>query len=122
VVTAANVHDKHPLPDSLHGREQRIYGHCAYASQSKLIHTNAPGAGDLTDKTVRKSSLTEGLERTVNRAKSRVRSRVEHVIAVVQRLWGLGKVRYCGLAKNATRAFVATALANAFRARQRLLA
>ena len=25
VVTAANVHDKHPLPDLLHGNEQRVY-------------------------------------------------------------------------------------------------
>jgi IS5 family transposase len=26
VVTAGNVHDKHPLPDLLHGNEQRVYG------------------------------------------------------------------------------------------------
>jgi len=32
VVTAANVHDKHPLPDLLHGNEQRVYGDSAYAS------------------------------------------------------------------------------------------
>ena len=36
---AANVHDKHPLPDLLHGQEQRVYGDCPYASQSKLIPT-----------------------------------------------------------------------------------
>ena len=34
VVTAANVHDKHPQPDLQHGQEQRVYGDCAYASQS----------------------------------------------------------------------------------------
>ncbi len=33
VVTAANVHDKHPLPELLHGDEQRVYGDSAYASQ-----------------------------------------------------------------------------------------
>jgi IS5 family transposase len=32
MVTAANVHDKHPLPDVLRGREQRVYGDSAYAS------------------------------------------------------------------------------------------
>src|SRR6185436_16491361 len=37
VVTAANVHDKHPLPDLLHGNEQRMYGDSAYASQKDLI-------------------------------------------------------------------------------------
>lgn len=47
-----------------------------------------------------------------NRNKSRIRARVEHVFAVVKRLWGFTKVRYRGLRKNATRAFTALALAN----------
>ena len=42
VVTAANVHDKHPLPDLLHGHEQRVYGDSAYASQKLLISSKAP--------------------------------------------------------------------------------
>jgi IS5 family transposase len=42
VVTAANVHDKHPLPDLLHGNEQRVYGDSAYASQKALIASKAP--------------------------------------------------------------------------------
>jgi IS5 family transposase len=54
----------------------------------------------------------------LNKSKSRVRSRVEHVFAVVKRLWGFSKVRYRGLAKNATRAFVALGLANIFMARR----
>lgn len=122
VVTAANVHDKHPLPDLLHGQEQRVYGDCAYASQGELIRAKAPAAVDMTNKTVRPGSVTEELERLVNRGKSRVRSRVEHVFGVVKKLWGFSKVRYRGLAKNGTRAFVVTALANLFLARKRLLA
>ena len=47
--------------------------------------------------------------------------RVEHVFAVVKRLWGFDKVRYRGLAKNATRAFVALAMANIYLARGALL-
>lgn len=46
-----------------------------------------------------------------------MRSRVEHVFGVVKRLWGFGKVRYRGLAKNATRAFTALALANIYLSR-----
>ena len=122
VVTAANVHDKHPLPDLLHGQEELVYGDCAYAAQHTLIRAKALGAQDFTNKPVRKGSLTEELERMVNRAKSRVRARVEHVFGVVKRLWGFNKARYRGLAKNATRAFVATALANIFLARKRLAA
>jgi IS5 family transposase len=53
----------------------------------------------------------------LNRAKSKVRARVEHVFAVVKRLWGFDKVRYRGLAKNATRSFVALGLANLYLAR-----
>ncbi len=36
VVTPANVHDKHPLPDLLHGNERRLYGDSAYARQKAL--------------------------------------------------------------------------------------
>jgi IS5 family transposase len=117
VVTAANVHDKHPLPQLLHGQEEQLYGDSAYASQSELIRSKAPKAQDCTNQRVRKGSVTEELERLVNRAKSRVRARVEHVFGVVKRLWGFDKVRYRGLAKNATRAFVALGLANIFLAR-----
>ncbi len=120
LVTAANVRDKHPLPDLLHGQEKSVWGDCAYASQQALIRGKAPGARDFTNKRVRKGSPTEELERPVNRAKSRTRARVEHVFGVVKRLWGFNKVRYRGLSKNATRAFVALALANIYLARGRL--
>jgi IS5 family transposase len=117
VITAANVHDKHPLPDLLHGQEQQVWGDSAYASQKDLIHSKAPAAADRTNRRVRPGSPTEELERLINRAKSKVRARVEHVFAVVKRLWGFDKVRYRGLAKNATRSFVALGLANIYLAR-----
>jgi hypothetical protein len=72
VVTAANVHDKHPLPALLHGQEKQLYGDSAYASQQELIRSKAPKAADLTNQRVRKGSATEELERLINRAKSRV--------------------------------------------------
>lgn len=122
VVTAANVHDKHPLPDLLHGNEQRVYGDSAYASQKALIESKAPQARDFTNQRVRKGGEIDEAERSKNRNKSRVRARVENVFAVVKRLWGFTKVRYRGLAKNATRSFVALGLANIYLARQRLMA
>ena len=122
VVTAANVHDKHPLLDLLHGQEQCVWGDCAYAAQQEAIRAKAPQAQDFTNKPVRKGSPTEQLERLVNRAKSRTRARVEHVFGVVKRLWGFDKARYRGLAKNATRAFVNLAMANIYLARKPLLA
>ena len=123
VVTAANVHDKHPLPDLLHGNERRVYGDSAYASQKPLITGKAPNAKDFTNQRTRRAGgLVDAVERTKNRNKSKIRVRVEHVFGVVKRLWGFGKVRYVGLQKNATRAFTALALTNLFLGRQKLMA
>jgi len=121
MVTAANVHDKHPLPELLHGNERRVYGDSAYASQKALIGSRAPQAKDFTNQRTRKGGVVDEVERSKNRNKSRVRARVEHVFAVVKRLWGFTKVRYRGLEKNATQAFVALGLANIYLARARLL-
>ena len=122
VATAANVHDKHPLPGLLHGNEQRVYGDSAYSSQKQLIAGKAPRAKDFTNQRVRNRGQVDEATRAKNRNKSRIRARVEHVFCVVKRLWGFAKVRYRGLAKNATRAFTALALANIYLGRQRLMA
>lgn len=123
VVTAANVHDKHLLPDLLHGDELRVYGDSAYASQQELIASKAPRAKDLTNQRLRKvNGVANEIERARNRKKSKVRARVEHVFAIIKRQWGFAKVRYRGLHKNATRAFTALALANIYMSRGLLLA
>lgn len=123
VVSAANIHDKHPLPDLLHGNEQRVYGDSAYASQKELIVGKAPKAKDFTNERVRnREGQVDEAKRSKNRNKSRIRARVEHVFGVIKRLWGFAKVRYRGLQKNATRAFTALALSNIFMSRKRLMA
>lgn len=118
--TAANVHDKHLLGDLLHGNEARVYGDSAYASQKALIREHAPWAKDFTNERVRKGGEVDEDACRRNRTKSKVRARVEHVFAVIKRLWGFGKVRYRGLVKNANRSFVALGLANIYLARTRL--
>ena len=122
MVTPANVHDKHPLPDLLHGNERRVYGDSAYASQKQLIASKAPKAKDFTNQRSRFKGFIDEAVRAKNRSKSRIRARVEHVFGVVKRLWGFVKVRYRGLQKNATKAFTALALANIYLGRQSLLA
>jgi IS5 family transposase len=57
---------------------------------------------------------------TINRARSRIRARVEHAFHVVKRLWGFTKVRYRGWAKNTARAFTLFALSNRYLLRHRL--
>ncbi|MFL9899269.1 aldo/keto reductase [Paraburkholderia fungorum] len=86
----------------LHGDEQRVYGDSAYASQKELIASKAPKAKDFTNERVRnRRGEIDEAKRSKYRNKSKIRARVEHVFAVVKRLWGFGKVRYRGLAKNA---------------------
>jgi transposase, IS5 family len=111
-VTAANEHDKHSIPELLHGEERRVYGDNAYHNQKELIAKKVPHAKDFTNERWRWKGWVDEDARRKDRTKSRVRAKVEHVFAVVKRQCGFTKVRYRGLAKNATRAFVALALAN----------
>jgi len=87
VVTAANVHDKHRLPDLLHGNEQRVYGDSAYASQKDLIADKAPNAKDFTNQRTRRAGgIVDEVARGKNRNKSRIRARLKHVFGLVKRL------------------------------------
>jgi len=49
-----------------------------------------------------------------NREKSRVHSRVEHMIGVIKLKFGFTKVRYRGLAKNTNRLFATCGLTNLY--------
>jgi len=121
VATAANEHDKHALPELLHGNERRVYGDSAYSSQQEAIAQAAPKARDFTNKKgFRNRGLTER-EREKNSRKSSVRAKVEHAFLIIKRIFGFAKVSYRGMMKNGNRLFVVTALANLFIARHHLL-
>jgi IS5 family transposase len=49
VVTPANVHDKHPLPDLLRGGEKRVYGDRGYQGCGEIIKAAAPGPRTLLE-------------------------------------------------------------------------
>jgi IS5 family transposase len=122
VATPANVADATVLPALLHGQETRVWGDQAYRGQTAVIHACAPNAKDFTNRRYRYQDQIDERERRKNRVKSKVRSKVEHVFGVMKLKFGFVKVRYRGLAKNAHRLFVTSALVNLFRTRQRLLA
>ena len=121
VVSSANVHDSEVLPDLLHGNETRTYGDGAYRYQRQVIKRKAPRARDFTQARACRNRPLSQQEQQANRTKSRVRAKVEHPFLIIKRLWGFAKVRYRGIAKNATRAYVVCALANLFMARKHLL-
>ena len=121
VVTAANIADSVALPDLLHGEETKVWGDSAYRGQSEAIHEVAPQAQDLTNKRYRYKDRVDEVEREKNRTKSQVRSKVEHVFAVIKLKFGYTKVRYRGIRKNANQVFTLCALSNLFLLRRRLL-
>ena len=122
VATPANVADATVLPELLHGQEMRVWGDQAYRGQTEVIQACAPNAKDFTNQRYRYKDQVDEVARRKNRMKSKVRSKVEHVFGVMKLKFGFVKVRYRGLAKNAHRLFVTSALVNLFRTRQRLLA
>jgi IS5 family transposase len=108
LASAANVSDVDALPYLLHG-------------QTAVIRARAPHAKDFTNRKYRGRGWVNELEKVKNQSKSRVRSKVEHTIGVIKRVFGFQKVRYRGLAKNLHRLEAMAALANLYTVRRRLL-
>src|SRR6266568_2588701 len=91
VATAANVADSAVLPDLLHGEETRVWGDQAYRGQTEVIRECAPQAQDCTHRRYRYKDGVDEVERAKNRSKSTVRSKVEHVFAVMKLKFGFVK-------------------------------
>jgi transposase, IS5 family len=120
--TAANVADNRVLGQLLHGHETEVWGDQAYQGHGETIRQRAPLAEDLTSRRWRTKLHVYPEVREENRVKSKTRSRVEHVFALLKLKFGFRKVRYRGLAKNTHRLFATCALLNLFTARAHLLA
>jgi IS5 family transposase len=121
LASAANVADSDALPHLLHGKETRVWGDQAYRGQKQAMRKVARRARDFTNQRYRWGSRVDEQIKAVNRTKSKVRSKVEHAIGVIKRVFGFQKVRYRGLAKNLHRLQVTAGLANLFMVRRRLL-
>src|SRR5437763_9133410 len=96
VASAATVADSAVRPDLLHGEETRVWGDQAYRGQSEVIRECAPQAQDCTHRRYRYKDGVDEVERAKNRSKSTVRSKVEHVFAVMKLKFGFVKLRFRG--------------------------
>jgi transposase, IS5 family len=119
--SAANVADALALPHLLHGKETRVWSDQVYRGQREEMRKAAPRARDFTNQRYRWGKRIDERIKAVNRTTSSIRSKVEHTIGVIKRVFGFQKVRYRGLAKNLHRLEVTAALANLFIVRRRLL-
>lgn len=84
------------------------------------IETAATAAADHTHIKGCRNRLLTAADKAANRIKSRTRARVEHPIGTIKHVFGFRKVRYRGIAKNANRLCMTSALANLFQLRHDL--
>jgi transposase, IS5 family len=103
--------------DLLHGAETVVYGDKAYWCAEDRSDCEAQGVKYRINRRGKRTPHGD----KINRARSRVRARVEHPFHVVKRLWHFAKVRYRGLAKNTVRVFAALMLSNLYLLRHRLV-
>ncbi len=120
--SAASAHDKHMLPDLLHGNEKKAWGDAGYQGQSETIHAAASDAQDMTNRRVKNGKgETDEEQKRKNRTKSRVRAKVEWPFRILKRVFKYTKVRYRGIKKNHEWLLTAFALVNLYQHRKRLV-
>ena len=127
VGTAANVNDVTQAHALLHGEETDVFADAGYQGVSKRQETQdigvnwhvamRPGKRKLLDKSTPMGAILDQLER----AKARIRAKVEHPFRVIKRQFGHVKVRYRGLAKNTAQLHTLFALSNLWMVRRTLL-
>lgn len=129
-VTSANVHDVTVVPKLLHGEENDVHGDSGYVGAEKregAIIRNKKGK-KIKYKINRKPSSMKKLSKSgqysakkAEHKKSSVRAKVEHVFAVVKRLFGYRITRYRGLRKQTAKLHIMFALANLYLADRKSL-
>lgn len=119
--TTAKVHDIKVLEDLWHGEEVAVFGDSAYGRKADKRTARKSGIYyGINDRGYRKHPLSSS-QKKKNRKLSSVRAKVEHPFRVIKHLWGHDKLRYKGLAKNASQFTTLCALSNLFLCRKDLL-
>ena len=119
VTTAAHVADIAKTTELLHGKEEIVYADAGYTGIEKrpeiqemtqTIHWMVAKRRGILRK------MADGLEKELlwaeEYAKASVRAIVEHPFQIIKNVFGYGKVRYRGLAKNESRLYTLFASAN----------
>ena len=115
------IHDRKPTADIIAGRQPVMEALRAGTLLEKVVILFGV-KGDQIDKI---KAMAEGLVKELTlrleKAKARVRARVEHPFHILKNLFKHRKVRYRGLAKNTAQLHSLFALANLVIARRALL-
>jgi len=112
--TAAKVHDIKETPHLLHGGETMVWGDAGYQGVHKRkesLELEVEWRVAMRPGQRRKLELDSDAARW-EKAKASVRAKVEHPFLRLKRVFGYGKVRYRGLAKNTERLALLFGLGN----------
>ncbi len=122
--TAANESDVNQVADLLHGKEKEVWADSGYRGANKRVRREdlqwhiAARPSDI-------ARMPEGRAKTrvqkQEHEKASVRAKVEHPFRVIKRQFGLAKVRFKGLAKNAAHVVTLFALSNLWMVRHQLI-
>jgi IS5 family transposase len=113
--------DVNHMPELLHGEESEVYGDRAYWNETDRQELERLGVHYRVNRRGSRNAPVGEYWRKINRCRSRVRARGEHSFQIVKCRFGFQKVRYRGLAKNTTRAYMVFALANLYLVRKKLM-
>jgi IS5 family transposase len=101
VVTAASVHDSRALEALVEAGDEAVFADSAYAGAELGEAMEAKGVARCVVQPARKNAPLTAQEEKTNREISRVRSRVEHVFALMSGQAGRIFQRYVGMQRNA---------------------
>jgi IS5 family transposase len=127
VGTSANESDVSQAHALLHGHEDHAFGDAGYTGVDKRDEMQGKSVKwQVAVKRGKIKAMRDGAVKdlliAVERAKARIRARVEHPFHVIKNLFGHRKVRYKGLVKNTAQLFSLFGLANLALAKKQLLA
>lgn len=106
LVTPANVHDSAVGDELICGDEKQVFADKAYHSQERRERLRKAGIKDGIMRRGARDHLLTKKERKRNHRLARVRSAVERVFGTLKRTYGWSRVRYRGLAQNASHFFL----------------
>lgn len=111
--TAANVHDIVPADKLLHGEEQRVFGDAGYLGiQKRDEHHHRCDVSWYIARRPGTRKKLDAKQQKVEKIKASIRAKVEHPFRYIKQVFGYGKVRYRGLAKNTQRLHLLAAFSN----------
>ena len=103
-VTDAAVHDSQPLPDLIgpQNKDENLFADSAYKSAETDAHLAELGVKNyIHEKGARHHPLSE-LRQGLNRLKSKIRCRIEHIFGCVENSMGGPELEYIGLPRICT--------------------